>query len=82
MKKPKGQLELFPRPAHQYQTLADLDALGVELCATAKELHDACPADPRATRALFSALTLFGTIEVLKRRGWTWDTSPYVKGTK
>ncbi len=70
MNKPKGQLELFPRPAHQFQTLADLDAMGVELCATAKELHDACPADPRATRAMFNALLLFGTAEILRRRGY------------
>lgn len=79
VKKPKGQLELFPRPAHQFQTLAELDAMGVELCATAKELHDACPADPRATRALFNALVLFGTVGVLQRRGWKWDSSPYAK---
>lgn len=70
------QLDLFPAEPHRYQTLADLDALGVEQCARAKELHDAFPADPRATRALFNALMMFGTIEILKRRGWEWDRNP------
>jgi len=76
------QLELFAREPHHFQTLADLDAIGVELCAKAKELHDAYPHDPRASRALFNALLMFGTVEVLKRRGWEWDRNPLVPNRK
>lgn len=66
----RGQLELFPAPAHRWQGLAEIDAIGEELVGKAVELHQACPADPRATRALFNALVMFGTAEVLKRRGY------------
>jgi hypothetical protein len=64
------QLDLFPPPAHRWQTLTELDAIGEKACQVAQELHAACPDDPRATRALFNALVMFGAAEILKRRGY------------
>lgn len=72
------QLDLLAGLALPYrpQTLADLDRVGEQAAEKARELHEACPADSRAVRAAHSALIIFGTIEVLKRRGHQWNRSP------
>ena len=64
-----GQLDLFPPPAWKPQSIADLDAEGVKCCQAALDFHAAYPNDPRATRAAYSALMIFGAIEILKQRG-------------
>jgi hypothetical protein len=69
MKRRLGQLDLFPRPAYRPQSLADLDAIGEKLVGEALAFHAAFADDPRATRACYSALIIFGAIEVLRRRG-------------
>lgn len=64
----RGQLELFPVPAHRWQSVDDIEAMGERAAAQAQQFHADYPNDPRATRAAFSAMILFGAAEVLRQR--------------
>lgn len=64
------QGELFPLPPHRWQGIGELEALGEECARKAVEFRDAYANDPRAARAMFNALLLFGTAEILRRRGY------------
>lgn len=67
----KGQQgELFPAPAHRWQGIGELEAMGEDCARKAVEFRDAYANDPRAARAMFNAILLFGTAEILRRRGY------------